>query len=80
MYPETYSAAEEVAQLPEIVCRGGSNIIDPYGHPITDTVWDREEIIYGNMDMDCVPASRMEHDVCGHYARNDVLDLSVIEK
>lgn len=80
MYPETYSAAKEIAQLPETVCRGGSNIIDPYGHPITDTVWDKETIIYGDMDMDRVPASRMEHDVCGHYARNDVLDLKVTEK
>ena len=27
--------------------------------------------------MSKVPASRMEHDVCGHYARPDVLKLHV---
>ena len=27
--------------------------------------------------MQCVPASRMELDVCGHYARPDVLRLTV---
>ena len=29
------------------------------------------------VDMQRVPASRMELDVCGHYARPDVLRLTV---
>ena len=28
-------------------------------------------------EMQKVPASKMEHDVCGHYARPDVLELFV---
>ena len=79
MYPETAGAAAEIAALPEIVCRGGSNVIDPYGHPVTETLWDCEGILYADIDMQKVPASRMEHDVCGHYARPDVLDLRVRE-
>lgn len=63
--------------LPEIVCRGGSCVIDPYGHYVTEPVWDKEEIIYADLDMDKVPASRMEFDACGHYARPDVLKLEV---
>lgn len=43
-------------------------------------MWDKEEIIYADLDMQKVPASRMEHDVCGHYARPDVLELSVEDK
>ncbi len=58
----------------------GSCVIDPYGHEVSGTVWDREEIIYAELDMQKVPASRMEHDPCGHYARPDVLDLRVCEK
>lgn len=77
MYPETFGAAEEIAKLPETVCRGGSCIIDPYGHAVTETIWDQEGIIYATLDMQKVPASRMEHDVCGHYARPDVLKLEV---
>ena len=77
MYPQTYSAEAEIAKLPEIACRGGSCIIDPYGHAVTDTIWDQEGILYAELDMQKVPASRMEHDVCGHYARPDVLKLSV---
>lgn len=40
-------------------------------------VWDREDILYADLDMHRVPASRMELDVCGHYARPDVLRLTV---
>lgn len=52
-------------------------MIDPYGHYVTEPVWDKEEIIYADLDMDKVPASRMEFDACGHYARPDVLKLEV---
>ena len=38
---------------------------------------DREDILYADLDMRRVPASRMELDVCGHYARPDVLHLTV---
>lgn len=76
-YPETKSGREEIARLPEIVCRGGSCVIDPFGHEASDTVWDKEAIIYAELDMQKVPASRMEHDVCGHYSRPDVLTLTV---
>ena len=73
MYPKTASGDEEIAKLNDIVCRGGSCVIDPYGHAVSETVWDKEEIIYADLDMQKVPESRMEHDVCGHYARPDVL-------
>ena len=79
-YPETGSGAEEISHLPDIVCRGGSCVIDPFGHEVTDPVWDKEAILYANLDMQKVPASRMEFDVCGHYARPDVLQLTVNEK
>lgn len=79
MYPEGLHCKQEVAALPEIVCRGGSCVIDPFGHAVTDTLWDAEGILYADLDMQKVPASRMEHDVCGHYARPDVLKLQVKE-
>lgn len=78
-YPETDSGAEEIARLSDVVCRGGSCVIDPFGHEASRTVWDKEDVIYVTLDMQKVPASKMEHDVCGHYARNDILFLRVIE-
>ena len=74
-YPADLNAQEEIARLPETVCRGGSCIVDPYGHYVTEPVWDREALIYADLDMNAVPASRMEFDACGHYSRPDVLRL-----
>ena len=71
---------EMVEQLPEYVCRGGSCVIDPYGHYATQPVWDEETIIYADLDMNLPAACKMEHDAVGHYARPDVLELIVNEK
>lgn len=79
-YPKTESAEAEISALGDIVCRGGSCIIDPYGHEVTEPVWDKEDIIYATLDMQAVPASRMEHDACGHYSRPDILHLEINEK
>ena len=78
-YPQTKSGADEISRLPDIACRGGSCVIDPFGHEASETVWDEEAIIYADLDMQKVPASRMEFESGGHYARPDVLKLSVRE-
>ena len=76
MYPADLNAKDEIAKLPDIVCRGGSNVIDPFGHPVTETLWDQEGILYADLDMQKVPASRMEFDAVGHYSRPDLLELN----
>lgn len=79
MYPQSLHCSDEIARLPETVCRGGSCIVDPFGHYAADPVWDREAIIYAQLDMDKTAAAKMEFDPCGHYARPDVLELIVRE-
>ncbi|MCI2056956.1 MAG: carbon-nitrogen hydrolase family protein [Oscillibacter sp.] len=78
-YPAGLHCPEEIARLSETVCRGGSCVVDPYGHYVMEPVWDREEVIMADLDLDKVPASRMELDACGHYSRPDVLELRIHE-
>ena len=77
MYPGGLAYPEEIDALPEIVCRGGSCVIDPYGNYEIEPFWDQEGIRYADLDMNKVPASRMEFDPCGHYSRPDVLKLNL---
>ena len=79
MYPKGLCCQEEIDRLPQTVCRGGSCIVDPYGHLLTEPVWDREAVIYAELDMDKAAASKMEFDVCGHYARPDAFVFQAAE-
>lgn len=79
-YPTDLNETEVIEKLPEMVCCGGSCIIDPYGHYVTEPVWDEETIIYAELDMNLPAACKMEHDAVGHYARPDVLELIVNDK
>ena len=79
MYPAELQAQDEIARLQELTYRGGSCVVDPFGHYVTEPVWDKEAIIYADLDMQKVPASRMEFDACGHYTRPDVLSLKICE-
>lgn len=79
-YPTDLNEAEAISRLPDMVCRGGSCIVDPYGHYVTEPVWDEETVIYAELDMNLPAACKMEHDAVGHYARPDVLELKVNDR
>ena len=78
-YPEGLNEQSAIDDLPYMVCRGGSCIIDPFGHYVTEPVWDEETVIYADLDMDLPASCKMEHDAAGHYARPDVLKLIIEE-
>ena len=76
MYPKDVVKTEKL-DLPEIVSRGGSTIISPLGEVLEGPVYDREEILYSELDLEKIVESRLDFDVVGHYARPDVFDLKV---
>jgi len=82
MYPNDYHgpAMDQIASLPQTPCNGGSAIIDPYGHYVIEPVWDKECIIYADINPDEAARARMEFDPCGHYSRPDVTELIVHDK
>ena len=79
-YPQDLHEKSAIDRLPDIVCRGGSCVIDPFGHYLTEPIWDEETILYADLDMNLPTSCKMEHDAIGHYSRPDVLELIVQEK
>ena len=79
MYPPSLSEHPELAEQPEIMCRGGSAIISPMGEVIAGPLYDREGILYADLDLGEIVRGVVDFDVVGHYARPDVFQLIVDE-
>jgi aliphatic nitrilase len=54
---------------------GGSAIIAPGGAYLAGPVFDEETILYAEIDLDAIIASKRMVDSVGHYARPDVFQL-----
>lgn len=59
------------------IAAGGSFIVNPAGVYIHEPVFDREEIIYAELDADDRRHTKAYFDALGHYARWDVLRLDL---
>lgn len=77
MYPKDLPCIDELDNQPEIMSGGGSVIINPDGEIIAGPLWNEEGILYADLDWKTLAMSKMEFDVVGHYARNDVFTLSI---
>ncbi len=64
----------------EILCRGGSAIVSPLGDVIAGPLYDREGILYADLDLLQVIEGKFDFDVAGHYARPDVFQMAVNER
>jgi nitrilase len=80
MYPADLAMVEELANLPDIICRGGSAIISPMGAVVAGPLFDQEGVLYADLDLGEVARGKLDLDVVGHYARPDVFQLIVDER
>lgn len=80
MYPENLVGLEDLETQPDVMCRGGSVIISPLGDIIAGPLFDKEGILYADLDMGEVARGKLDFDVVGHYARPDVFKLTINEK
>ena len=80
MYPADLAGVEELANQPEVMCRGGSAIISPLGEVLAGPLFDKEGMLFADLDLAEVARSKFDFDVVGHYARPDVFQLIVNEK
>jgi nitrilase len=80
MVPTDLPGVGELANQPEIMCRGGSVILSPFGEILAGPLYDREGILTAELDLAEVARGKLDFDVVGHYARPDVFQLRVNEQ
>ncbi len=68
---------EEIKNQPSIMSRGGSAIISPLGKILAGPLFDKEGILYAELDQREIIKAKMDFDVIGHYARPDVFDFKL---
>lgn len=56
---------------------GGSCVVAPNGSYLVDPVFDKEELMICELNLDEVIKERMTLDTSGHYQRRDVFDFKV---
>lgn len=71
------SFEEDLANEPEIMCAGGSVIMSPMGEVLAGPLWNQEGLLTAELDFSVLTKSKLDFDVIGHYARNDVFNFSV---
>lgn len=80
MYPDDLEGIEELVDMPEVICRGGSVIVSPLGEVLAGPLWDEEGILAAELDLAEVTRAKLDFDVVGHYARSDIFQLNINEK
>lgn len=69
--------AELAEDRPEVLSRGGSVIVSPFGEVLAGPLYGEEGILTADVDHDELVRSRMDFDVTGHYSRDDIFRLKV---
>ncbi|MFH1935305.1 MAG: carbon-nitrogen hydrolase family protein [Pseudomonadota bacterium] len=80
MYPDDLEGLDELDEHPDVICRGGSAIISPFGEVLAGPLYDQEGILFADLDLAEVARGKFDFDVVGHYARPDVFQLVVNER
>jgi len=75
MYPKKYRHL--ITNEPEDLCRGGSIIVSPLGKVLAGPLFDMSGIIEAELNLEEISMSKLDFDVVGHYARNDIFSFDV---
>ena len=80
MYPKDLKYYDDIETQPEVMCRGGSCIISPYGEYIAGPLFDKPGILTAELDLNEITQSKFDWDPVGHYNRPEIFDFKIIEK
>ncbi|MDD8018055.1 MAG: carbon-nitrogen hydrolase family protein [Bacteroidota bacterium] len=78
--PDRYDFKKLYPQDREWINTGNSCIVNPKGEIIAGPVEAKKEILYADIDLSQITASKRMFDVAGHYARPDVFKFGVNRK
>lgn len=78
MYPGKYQHL--VQDEPENMCRGGSVIFSPLGKIIAGPLFDKAGALVAEIDLEEINFSKLDFDVIGHYSRDDIFQLNVLNQ
>lgn len=74
LYPESLRNTLDIAHS-SLPSTGGSVIFSPLGKVLAGPLFDNEGILTAEIDHREIVKAKIDFDVIGHYARNDVFDL-----
>lgn len=74
IYPESIKKTLDPSHS-SLPSTGGSVIFSPLGKALAGPLYDKEGILTAEIDQREIIKAKMDFDVIGHYARNDVFDL-----
>jgi nitrilase len=75
--PADFPLHDELVEAGGVDQDGGSAIAGPDGRWIVAPVADAEQLVVADLDLTAIAAERQNFDPTGHYARPDVLHLTV---
>jgi len=75
--PDSYEFKSLYSGKREWINPGNSCIISPRGEYITGPISEKAEILFGEIDLDQIPAAKRMFDVTGHYSRPDVFHFKI---
>jgi nitrilase len=77
MYPADLECLADLQDAPQVLCRGGSAIVSPWGDYVGGPLYDAEGMLIAELDLAEVARGKFDLDVVGHYARPDVFQLVI---
>ncbi len=72
-----FELADDFKDAPDWLLIGGSCIIGPDSKYIVEPVYEKEDLLTAELDLERVSEEKLLLDVAGHYNRPDIFDLRV---
>ena len=79
-YPSDLKYYDDLDKQPDIMSRGGSCVINPYGEYLVEPLYDEPGIITAELDLNDIVQSKYDWDPVGHYNRPEIFDFKVNER